>query len=157
MIFGVGGVFGCASRPSKPFAFSAMPQLEVAQIYVYRPWRFVGSGCDLPVFQNDVKIGELENGKYIVLQVAPGEHEIHTARPDDKIKWTCDFKFSSIKFNLTAGQRGFVAFENNVSSAMFMPLPVVPIVTVQTSNHFRNPNESEALVELKECEQQTQF
>lgn len=72
----------CASSGPQFSAVSAIPDGK-AVIYVYRPWRIVGSaGVDWPIAVDGRRIGDLANGEYVSVLVSPGLHTVDLGIPD---------------------------------------------------------------------------
>lgn len=46
-------------------------------VYIYRPKKIVGSGLDPSVFCDEVELGRMDNGRYIMLKLKPGRHLVH--------------------------------------------------------------------------------
>ena len=55
-----------------------------ALVVFFRPKKFVGGGVGFKVRENGVELGKLRNGKYFVLEVAPGAHAyvVHSEAKD---------------------------------------------------------------------------
>ncbi|HEX7315152.1 MAG TPA: DUF2846 domain-containing protein [Pyrinomonadaceae bacterium] len=68
-----------------------------AVVFVYRPGKLVGKALEPSVFCDGVEVGRMDNGRYIVLLVDPGEHRIHMTQDNKRV----DFK-------LGAGEVAFV-------------------------------------------------
>lgn len=64
-----------------------------ATVYIYRPKKLVGAALEPSVFCDDVELGRMDNGRYIMLRVDPGDHRFHM---------TQDYK--RVSENLRAGQ-----------------------------------------------------
>jgi hypothetical protein len=64
-----------ASAP-KPAAGSATVAEKKAEIVVYRETARKGRWIKPPVFCDNIEVGYLDNGRYIILLVAPGKHTI---------------------------------------------------------------------------------
>ena len=68
-----------------------------AVVFVYRPGKLVGKALEPSVFCDGVEVGRMDNGRYLVLLVDPGEHRIHMTQENKRV----DFK-------LGAGEAAFV-------------------------------------------------
>ena len=68
-----------------------------AVVFVYRPGKLVGKALEPSVFCDGVEVGRMDNGRYFVLLVEPGEHRIHMTQDNKRV----DFK-------LGAGEAAFV-------------------------------------------------
>lgn len=68
-----------------------------AVVFVYRPGKLVGKALEPSVFCDGVEVGRMDNGRYIVLLLDPGEHRIHMTQDNKRV----DLK-------LGAGQVAFV-------------------------------------------------
>ena len=82
---------GCASTGPKFSGFETLED-EEAMIYVMRPWRLYRGAATLDVLNNDRMVGDLPNGSYIPVNVAPGNGTITiSASASAKfIGWTHD-------------------------------------------------------------------
>lgn len=87
--------------PAKPAETAAQPapQEEKATVFIYRTKKFVGSALEPSVFCDGIEIGRMDNGRYIVLKLDPGEHRIHTTEESKRV----DLK-------LGRGEKAFVRF-----------------------------------------------
>ncbi|MET0649695.1 MAG: DUF2846 domain-containing protein [Pyrinomonadaceae bacterium] len=90
--------------PPKPDAATAAPAATLparaegkAVVFVYRPGKLVGKALEPSVFCDGVEVGRMDNGRYIVLLLDPGEHRIHMTQDNKRV----DFK-------LGAGEAAFV-------------------------------------------------
>lgn len=84
----------------------ATPQADAAKpanaagkavVFVYRPSKLVGAALEPSVFCDGVEAARMDNGRYFVLLLDPGEHRIHTSQ---------DYKRVDLK--LGAGEAAFV-------------------------------------------------
>ena len=89
-----------------PQTTEATPQADAAKpanaagkavVFVYRPSKLVGAALEPSVFCDGVEVARMDNGRYFVLLLDPGEHRIHT---------TQDYKRVDLK--LGAGEVAFV-------------------------------------------------
>jgi Protein of unknown function (DUF2846) len=82
-----------------PQADAAKPATPAgkAVVFVYRPSKLVGAALEPSVFCDGVEVARMDNGRYFVLLLDPGEHRIHTAQ---------DYKRVNLK--LGAGEVAFV-------------------------------------------------
>ncbi|HEX8335220.1 MAG TPA: DUF2846 domain-containing protein [Pyrinomonadaceae bacterium] len=85
--------------PAQDAASAATPARAAgkAVVFIYRPGKLVGKALEPSVFCDGVEIGRMDNGRYIVLLVDPGEHRIHMTQENKRV----DFK-------LGAGEAAFV-------------------------------------------------
>jgi hypothetical protein len=62
---------------------------EKATVYIYRPKKLVGAALEPSVFCDDAEIGRMDNGRYVMLRLDPGEHRFHMTqeykRVDEKL------------------------------------------------------------------------
>lgn len=56
-----------------------------AVVVVYRPGKLVGKALEPSVFVDDVEVGRMDNGRYIVLLLEPGEHRIHMTQKNKRV------------------------------------------------------------------------
>ncbi|HEX8285438.1 MAG TPA: DUF2846 domain-containing protein [Pyrinomonadaceae bacterium] len=56
-----------------------------AVVFVYRPGKFTGKALEPSVFCDGVEVGRMDNGRYIVLLLAPGEHRIHMTQDNKRV------------------------------------------------------------------------
>jgi hypothetical protein len=78
-----------------------------AVVIVYRPGKFAGRGLEPSVFCDKVEVARMDNGRYFVLLLEPGEHRIHM---------TEDYKRVDLK--LGAGEVAFVRFRLDMNNMM---------------------------------------
>lgn len=76
------------TQPAPPQA--AAPPLPAraagkAVVIVYRPGKLVGKALEPSVFCDDVEVGRMDNGRYIVLLLEPGEHRIHMTQKNKRV------------------------------------------------------------------------
>jgi Protein of unknown function (DUF2846) len=70
-----------------------------AVVFVYRPGKFVGRALEPSVFCDGVEVARMDNGRYFVLLLEPGEHRVHTTE-----------EYKRIDLKLGAGEVAFVRF-----------------------------------------------
>ncbi len=68
-----------------------------AVLFIYRPGKLVGKALEPSVFVDGVEIGRMDNGRYIVVLLDPGEHRVHMTQDNKRV----DLK-------LGAGEAAFV-------------------------------------------------
>jgi hypothetical protein len=78
-----------------------------AVVIVYRPGKFTGRALEPSVFCDKVEVARMDNGRYFVLLLEPGEHRIHM---------TEDYKRVDLK--LGAGEVAFVRFRLDMNNIM---------------------------------------
>lgn len=78
-----------------------------AVVFVYRPGKFTGRALEPSVFCDKVEVARMDNGRYFVLLLEPGEHRIHM---------TEDYKRVDLK--LGAGEVAFVRFRLDMNNVM---------------------------------------
>jgi hypothetical protein len=78
-----------------------------AVVIVYRPGKFTGRALEPSVFCDKVEVARMDNGRYFVLLLEPGEHRIHM---------TEDYKRVDLK--LGAGEVAFVRFRLDMNNMM---------------------------------------
>ncbi|HVF45578.1 MAG TPA: DUF2846 domain-containing protein [Pyrinomonadaceae bacterium] len=76
-----------------------------AVVFVYRPGKFAGRALEPSVFCDKVEVAHMDNGRYFVLLLEPGEHRIHM---------TEDYKRVDLK--LGAGEVAFVRFRLDMNN-----------------------------------------
>jgi hypothetical protein len=86
-----------AQQPAAPAAATPARAEGKAVVFVYRPGKLVGKALEPSVFCDGVEVGRMDNGRYFVLLVDPGEHRIHMTQDNKRV----DFK-------LGAGEAAFV-------------------------------------------------
>ena len=72
---------------SAPAAAAATPARAEgkAVVFIYRPGKLVGKALEPSVFCDGVEVGRMDNGRYIVLLLAPGEHRIHMTQDNKRV------------------------------------------------------------------------
>ena len=60
----------------------AMASTEMVTVYIYRPKKIVGGALEPSVYCDGVELARMDNGRYLMLKLAPGKHIIHMT--DDK-------------------------------------------------------------------------
>lgn len=88
-----------APQPAAQPTAQPAAQDEKATVFIYRTKKFVGSALEPSVFCDGVELGRMDNGRYIVLKLDPGEHRIHTTE-----------EFKRVDLKLGRGERAFVRF-----------------------------------------------
>lgn len=78
------------ARPAPTPAASAAPSVPAraegkAVVIVYRPGKFAGKALEPSVFVDEVEIGRMDNDRYIVLLLEPGEHRIHMTQKNKRV------------------------------------------------------------------------
>jgi len=92
--------------PQKQDATQAAPAASTparaegkAVVIVYRPGKFVGKALEPSVFCDKTEVARMDNGRYFVLLLEPGEHRIHTTE-----------EYKRVDVKLGAGEVAFVRF-----------------------------------------------
>lgn len=87
------------AAPQTPATAAATPARAdgKAVVFIYRPGKYAGKALEPSVFCDGVEVGRMDNGRYIVLLLAPGEHRIHMTQDNKRV----DLK-------LGAGEAAFV-------------------------------------------------
>lgn len=70
-----------------------------AVVIVYRPGKFVGKALEPSVYCDGVEVARMDNGRYFVMLLEPGEHRVHTTE-----------EYKRVDLKLGAGQVAFVRF-----------------------------------------------
>jgi hypothetical protein len=78
-----------------------------AVVIVYRPGKFTGKALEPSVFCDGTEVARMDNDRYFVLLLEPGEHRIHM---------TEDYKRVDLK--LGAGEVAFVRFRLDMNNVM---------------------------------------
>lgn len=78
------------TRPAPTPAASAAASVPAraegkAVVIVYRPGKLVGKALEPSVFVDEVEIGRMDNDRYIVLLLEPGEHRIHMTQKNKRV------------------------------------------------------------------------
>ena len=73
---------------------------EKAMVYVYRERAFVGNLRKMPIFMDEIQIGDLVNGRYFKAELNPGKHVFR-----------CRTKIEAIPVELIAGQDYYLRAE----------------------------------------------
>ncbi|HEV2765141.1 MAG TPA: DUF2846 domain-containing protein, partial [Pyrinomonadaceae bacterium] len=77
---------------------------QKATVYIYRTKKFVGSALEPSVFVDGVELGRMDNGRYLMLRLDPGEHRFHMTedykRVDEKLR---PGQVLYIRFRIEAG------------------------------------------------------
>jgi glucose/arabinose dehydrogenase len=80
-----------------------------AVVIVYRPGKFAGRALEPSVFCDKVEVARMDNGRYFVLLLEPGEHRVHMTE-----------EYKRVDLKLGAGEVAFVRFRldmNNFAKA----------------------------------------
>lgn len=72
-----------AASTEKP-AESPAPE-EKAIIYVYRTSKAVGAALEPSVFCDGVEVARMDNGRFFMLKLEPGEHRIHMTDKNKRV------------------------------------------------------------------------
>lgn len=56
-----------------------------AVVFVYRPGKMVGKALEPSVFCDGVEVARMDNGRYFVLLLDPGEHRIHMTQDNKRV------------------------------------------------------------------------
>jgi len=94
-LLAVANVFSVAQSAAAPQ--SPAPNQNKALVYVYRYKQFVGSGLSPSVFCDEAQLARMENGRYFLVRVEPGNHSF---RSNDAQ--------SGVALDLKAGQEYFI-------------------------------------------------
>lgn len=86
-----------AQTPQPGAPASAAAADGKAVVFIYRPGKLVGKALEPSVYCDGVEVGRMDNGRYIVLLLEPGEHRIHTTE-----------EYKRVDLKLGAGQVAFV-------------------------------------------------
>ena len=90
-----------AQQPSQ--AQTRQPAIPAAEgkavVIVYRPGKFVGKALEPSVYCDGVEVARMDNGRYFVLLLEPGEHRIHTTE-----------EYKRVDLKLGVGEVAFVRF-----------------------------------------------
>jgi hypothetical protein len=70
-----------------------------AVVIVYRPGKFVGKALEPSVYCDKTEVARMDNGRYFVLLLEPGEHRVHTTE-----------EYKRVDVKLGAGEVAFVRF-----------------------------------------------
>lgn len=84
---------GAGEQPSG----EAAPREDKATVYIYRTKKLVGGALEPSVFCDGVELARMDNGRYLVLKLEPGEHRVHMT---DKSK--------RVDFKLGGGETAYV-------------------------------------------------
>jgi len=71
-----------------------------AVVIVYRPGKFVGKALEPSVYCDGAEVARMDNDRYFVLLLEPGEHRIHTTE-----------EYKRVDVKLGAGEVAFVRFK----------------------------------------------
>lgn len=63
-----------AEPPASTEPKTVAPELAKATVYIYRYKQFVGSALEPSVYCDDVQLARMDNGRYLVMKIDPGEH-----------------------------------------------------------------------------------
>jgi len=56
-----------------------------AVVFIYRPGKLVGKALEPSVFVDGVEVGRMDNGRFIVVLLDPGEHRIHMTQDNKRV------------------------------------------------------------------------
>ena len=83
-----------ASRPDtdkeRDAARKPAETAAVARLICYREKRFVGAGLHHTISVDGTEIGDLNNGTYFIVKIAPGEHKMHADEKKDEFTFTVE-------------------------------------------------------------------
>lgn len=114
---------GCASlggAAGVPYSGLSELKQDTAQVYIYRPSRFV-MGMAIPTIKvNGIKATGVRNGSYVVYQLPPGMHKISILRNANWMPGNVDLELdledqNRYFFRLTTGTRDATAVGNSIS------------------------------------------
>jgi hypothetical protein len=99
------GIAGCAA-PGTPFASLEPVAADKGHLYLYRKPALYAFGAKYKVTADGAQIGELSNGSYLLLPLAPGKHRLSVhegglLRP------------KSFEVDVQAGQNYFVEYDSS--------------------------------------------
>jgi hypothetical protein len=56
-----------------------------AVVIIYRPGKLVGKALEPSVFSDGVEVARMDNGRYFILLLEPGEHRIHMTQDNKRV------------------------------------------------------------------------
>jgi hypothetical protein len=87
-----------------PSIAAPAPDDSQATIYIYRIKKFVGKGLEPSVYLDDVKLADMDNGRYFAVKVAPGPHVIRSNDKDSAVDQTFEAgKLYFVKVTIVTG------------------------------------------------------
>lgn len=86
LLFAAPALHAQEQTPSAPPAAATPARAEgKAVVVIYRPGKLVGKALEPSVFVDDVEVGRMDNDRYIVLLLEPGEHRIHMTQKNKRV------------------------------------------------------------------------
>lgn len=107
---------GCATQGPK-FVEPVTTAKDTSAIYLMRQSKFVGAMVCRPVLLDEIAVGCLQNGGFLRLQLAPGEHTLTMPKVNSS-DW---FKPTSLKGNFEAGKTYYAEWRGDLTT--FLPIP----------------------------------
>lgn len=75
-----------ATTPAAPAAAAVPARAEgKAVVIIYRPGKYTGKALEPSVFCDGVEVARMDNDRYFVLLLAPGEHRIHMTQDNKRV------------------------------------------------------------------------
>lgn len=109
LLLALAGLSGCMAMGPR-YQEATLNEIDDVAVYVYRPAVFANSAVSAEVFLDDVPIGTLTNGGYLVKITKAGRHFVSMAIPPNgkvqKMKYLSGGEAAFIKldtYNVTSG------------------------------------------------------
>lgn len=73
------------AQPDTPAATATAPDAGKAVVIVYRPGKLMGKALEPSVYCDGKEVARMDNGRYFVLLLEPGEHRIHMTQENKRV------------------------------------------------------------------------
>ena len=144
------GCIGLGGQKGSLFKEFEAPRAGTGQIYIYRPYKLFWLKAYPNVMINEVLVGELRNGTYVVVNIPPGNHEI--TLPSNSFWAIPDM---TAKLKIEAGERIFLRVGARLDHVLPMYFGAFGVVSMSASAVMTSVNEdlaTEEIVELLKSE-----
>ena len=73
------------AQPNMPAAPALTADAGKAVVFVYRPGKLLGKALEPTIFCDGVELARMDNGRYFVVLLEPGEHRIHMTQDKKRV------------------------------------------------------------------------
>ncbi|MGH8397597.1 MAG: DUF2846 domain-containing protein [Gammaproteobacteria bacterium] len=132
---------GCASASGPLFDSDTKPQPQKALILFFRPDLFYAGGASPDVYVDNAKVGSIDNGGYIVINLEPGGHVVTVPHNF----WNWDEECSPVELQVTASKTYYVELALDVKKSTSL----VVFQTYESRCQLKELDEQDALPLIK--------
>jgi hypothetical protein len=132
---------GCASANGPLFDSNIKPQPQKALILFFRPDAFFAGGVAPDVYVDNTKVGSINNGSYIAINVEPGGHVITVPHNF----WNWDEDCSPVELQVTSSKTYYVELALDVKKSTTL----IVISTTESHCQLKELDEQDALPLIK--------